>query len=223
MWKFEIPKIVICKGKSEENYIQELNKYFRNNDINNNFNFIPKSVGSGHFDKVRKKYRKEYKKNRKSKFIIWVDKDIYVRNSKREERKNAKEYEEHLKSKNPPDFYFNEFNFEDFLILHCPKYIVLQWQKVCIKNNHFDKPMIKDKYLEVFKDFWGKTEIESEDEPIWEMVRKMVKDVKCPLLADFISEKSLNRLFKNNKDEEIKFKSGFADIIYETIHPPPQK
>jgi hypothetical protein len=126
--------IIICEGsKSETAYIQELNKYFREQNIN--ITLIPKAVGTGHYTAVIRKYRYEFKENKKCKFIIWVDKDIYQKNN----QGNLKKYNE--KPYNVPDFYFNIFTFEDFLILHYPKDIVLQYQEMCKHENHFENPV----------------------------------------------------------------------------------
>ncbi|MCA6072240.1 MAG: RloB family protein [Endomicrobium sp.] len=98
--------IIICEGKSEVAYIQELNKYFREKNIS--INLVSKPVGGGHYADVVRKYKEEFKKNNEYGFRIWVDKDIYERN----EQKNWDKYNK--RPKNIPDFCFNIFNFEDF-------------------------------------------------------------------------------------------------------------
>jgi hypothetical protein len=137
--------IIICEGsKSEVAYIQKLNKYFREQNIN--ITLIPKAVETGHYTAVIKKYRYEFKKNKKCNFIIWVDKDIYQRNN----QKNLNKYTK--KPHNVPDFCFNIFNFEDFLILHYPKDSVLQHQKRCEHENHFENPLDSKKYMPLIKE-----------------------------------------------------------------------
>ena len=80
--------IVICEGKSETKYLQELNRFLRENSTENSIVFVPKTVGTGHFTEVIKKYRSERKLNKKANIEIWVDYDIYKRN----EQKNCDKY-----------------------------------------------------------------------------------------------------------------------------------
>lgn len=57
--------IVICEGKSEKKYLQELNKFLRETSVDNSIAFIPKEVGTGHYNEVVKRYRNERKLNKK--------------------------------------------------------------------------------------------------------------------------------------------------------------
>jgi hypothetical protein len=49
--------IILCEGESEIAYIQELNRYLRENECD--FIFIPKLIGSGFFTDVHKKHKEE--------------------------------------------------------------------------------------------------------------------------------------------------------------------
>lgn len=180
--------ICICEGKSEEIYLQELNKYFREKGIE--INLVPHSADTGHFKEVVKKYKNERSKNKKGNFCIWVDKDIYERN----EKKNNDSYEK--KSDSIPNFCFNYLNFEDFLVLHCRKDIVLNYQRLCKERDHFNTPMKAYIYMDLIKE-------------------NVFSDYKKGSLPnDFkISDESLNRLFSNNNDQCINFKSGFAEFL----------
>ena len=75
--------IVICEGKSETKYLQELNRFLRENSAENSIVFVPKTVWTGHFTEVVKKYRDERKLNKKANIEIWVDYDIYKRNEQK--------------------------------------------------------------------------------------------------------------------------------------------
>jgi hypothetical protein len=182
--------IIICEGeKSEPAYIEELNKYFREQNIN--ISLVSKRVGTGHFPVVAKTYRNEFQKNRKGKFYIWVDADLYKRN----DLKSADKYNKKLKT--IPDFCFNFLNFEDFLILHCSKEIVLQYQKLCENKKHFNIPLHADVYMPLIKQIPAFNDYEKKSLP-----------------NNFeISTATLENLFRNNADKDIKFKSDFADTI----------
>jgi hypothetical protein len=185
--------IVICEGESERAYLQELNEYLREQYVS----LVPKLAGTGYFNEVVRKYKEECKRNKGNKknfyeYYIWVDKDIYERN----EQKNMTKFND-LKYENIVDkFRFNIFNFEDFLMLHYSRDKILEYQKKCEKHNHFRSPMKEKEYLPLFK--------ETCDENY----------EKGSLPKGFeISEESLKRLSKNNKDESIKFKSDFVKVI----------
>lgn len=79
---------VICEGTSEENYIKEINKFFRENSIN--VSLYPINVGNGSFSQVYKKFKKVKSTNKNQEVVIWVDGDIYKRN-KNEKNNTTKE------------------------------------------------------------------------------------------------------------------------------------
>ena len=180
--------IIICEGSSEESYISELNKFFRENSIN----IILKSelVGTGGYKSVTKKYKDIHKKNNKDKIpiIIWVDKDIYLRNN----NNCMDNYKK--KAKNIPDFLFNYQNFEDFLVLHENKFILDKWIEICKKHNHFITPLHSDKYIELLKNNIF-TEYKKGDLPL------------------NINETSLQNLLDHNRDKNIPIKSDFSDFL----------
>lgn len=132
---------VVCEGDSEAAFLQEFNKYLQNKEIK--LRFIISNVGTGHYNKVKKKYNEVRKKNRHAKFIaIWVDKDIYLRN----EQGNFTKYS---KKGDIPDFRFTYMNYEDFLTLHYDKKL-RKWTEICNSKNHFRKPMHKKEYMPLF-------------------------------------------------------------------------
>jgi hypothetical protein len=187
--------IIICEGKSEDAYIQELNKYFREKNIISSISLVSKPVGGGHYAAVVRKYKEEFKKN-KSRFRIWiwVDRDIYERN----EQKNCDKYSK--RPKNIPDFCFNIFNFEDFFILHYPKDKVSNYRKLCEDKDHFKNPLHSEDYMP--------------------LIKKVIEGYKKGSLPnDFtISTEILNNLFTNNKDLQKELQNGFANELANIIY-----
>ena len=180
--------IVICEGKSENKYLQELNRFLRETTVDNSIVFIPKEVGTGHYTEVIKKYRNERKLNKKANIEIWVDYDIYKRN----EQKNYNKYES--KPKGIPNFKFNYFNFEDFLIMHFDDKVLNKWKEVCKVNDHFNEPMKSDKYLNLIKNIFLDYD-------------------KGSLTSLFVfSKRTLENLFKHNA-EQSEIKSDFAEFL----------
>ena len=116
--------IVICEGKSDEAYLIELSKFFEENDIN--VGFIPHDAGSGIRSIIEGFLREKLRKNgnKISKFILFLDKDIYLRDP----------------SKNTPSdcfkslYHFNTYCFEDFLVLHLEKSKVENWSSVSLPD-----------------------------------------------------------------------------------------
>ncbi|MCA6069767.1 MAG: RloB family protein [Endomicrobium sp.] len=185
--------IIICEGKSEVAYIQELNKYFREKNIS--INLVSKQADNGSYAAVVKKY-KEFKKNNKHGFRmwIWVDRDIYKRN----ERKNMDKYNK--KPDGVPNFCFNIFNFEDFFILHYPKDKVSNYRKLCENKDHFKNPLHSEDYMP--------------------LIKKVIEGYnKGSLPNGFeISAKTLNNLFTNNKDLQKELQNDFANELYNIIN-----
>ncbi|MCF0224647.1 MAG: hypothetical protein HUK20_10285 [Fibrobacter sp.] len=55
--------IALCEGESEFAYIQELNRFLRENE--NGFVFVPRLIGSGHYSDIYAKYKEQRKSNPK--------------------------------------------------------------------------------------------------------------------------------------------------------------
>jgi phage pi2 protein 07 len=180
---------VICEGKSEVAYIQEFRRLLRELGISSNI--LPYSVGTGHYVEVVRKYRQVCKERRKDKidsFIIWVDADVYKRN----EQKNQTKYSK--KQKYIPNFKFNTYNFEDFLVMHLPKEEVAKWEKICSDAGHFITPMHSDVYLP--------------------LLCKSILPTYCKgELPIVVCNISLTNLRANQSDSSIPFKSDFADFL----------
>ncbi len=182
--------LVVCEGKSELVYIQELNRFL--DDNNYNFTLIPKMVGCGHYTEVIRKYKKVKESNKKADIIIWVDKDTYFRNDKNDKDKYAR------KSNKIPDFYFSTQNFEDFLVLHLDTKILNDWMNICFQRNHHKIPMKKDTYLPLFQ-------------------QHLFPNYNKGNLPFEITAELLKCLFKNNKDNRVFFKCQFASFIKEKM------
>ena len=187
--------IVVCEGNSERAYIQKLNRYLRENDYP--FTFQAQSVGCGHYKEVVKKYKKEQKGNRRTEILIWVDKDIYVRN----ERNNRDQYDR--KPRGIPDFLFSCMNFEDFISLH-DTVLLSNWHQTCLDHNHFDNPMNEATYM-----------------PLWE--REIAQNYKKGSMPFSIDDEKLETLFSNLQENGIRFRCGFADYLRNLLqnHPAP--
>lgn len=178
---------VICEGKSEVAYFNELSKLLREENILQPIRFVPKVVGTGHYTNVYQKFKEEYKKNSKTSNIIFVDWDIYQRN----ERKNLENYNK--KSIKVPDFFFNHKNFEDFLALHLEEDLLNKWIDICFLNNHFEQPMVESVYLPLFKKHifpnYDKGDFPFESFTI-NMLKQAIEnnDKNLPIHSDFLSE-----------------------------------
>lgn len=144
---------IICEGKSERNYLDALNRLLREQGIGLTLRaFNPQKnveVGGGHYTLVVAQYKKFRKFNRNVQPWIWVDEDLYCRNTKN----CANLYEQ--RPKGIPPFLFNIHNFEDFLALHTPKDRVLEWLAVCRDHGHLSKPLPSDQYMDLFRDFFS--------------------------------------------------------------------
>lgn len=136
--------IVICEGKSEEAYIQNLNRLLRERD--SQIVLIAKSADTGHFAKVVKTLKREQKNNPRQHVMVWLDWDIYQRN----ENNNRTLYD--TKDRTLPDFFFSRQNFEDFLATHLPWAQLNQWLTICQQHHHFDSPLPAEAYGHLFRE-----------------------------------------------------------------------
>lgn len=181
---------VICEGTSEENYIKEINKFFRENSIN--VSLYPINVGNGSFSQVYKKFKKVKNINKNQEVVIWVDRDIYKRNDK--ERLLYQN-----KSKSVPDFKFNDYNFEDVIVLHLPEDRILEWKNICIENNHFNIPMTSEVYIPLFR-----TNIIENYE-------------KGNFPLEIFDTNTILGAIRNNNDININFHSDFLSFIQKIL------
>ncbi len=174
---------VVCEGQSENMYLQELNRFFREYRIP--LAFIPRIVGNGACKAVIGHYRSIRKFLRHEEIIIWVDLDIYMGSE-------ANNYT--VKPASIPDFLFSEMNFEDFLMLHMNPQQVLRWQTIADAHDHFRHPMPASVYLPVYKTV------------CFHHYRKGRMPFK-------LNAQTLKQLFINLHNRKIHFKNGFGSFL----------
>lgn len=185
--------IVVCEGSSEFAYLNELNRFLR--ELGQTKMFIPKTVGTGDYYAVLKKYREVKKHNLKNHIAIWVDYDRYCR----DDNHNRMEYTKRNISK-IPTFLFNHHSFEDFFVMHYDDNVVSRWQTICQAQNHFMNPL--------------KSEIAES------LLRKNIFPdyAKSSLLSDFVIGKdSLGNLFRHQQSQTCRFKSDFAAFLMKEL------
>lgn len=181
--------IIFCEGESEYAYIQELNRFLRENEYG--FAFVPKVIGTGVYSEVLAKYKEEHKDNPRTLLRIMLDDDIYVRNDNDRERENS------VKLSGSPIrelFLFNVHNFEDFMVMHCDDEVLNRWLTTCVAENHQKVPMHSVKYMPLIQCFFPGYEKGS-----------------CPLSP--IRKDMLDNLFNHNDAAAIFLKSGFATFL----------
>lgn len=174
---------VVCEGQSEQMYLQELNRFFREHRIP--LAFIPRTVGNGACKAVVGHYRSVRKFLRYEEIIIWVDRDIYMSSE-------ANNYA--AKPPSIPDFLFSEMNFEDFLMLHMNPQRVFKWQAVAGAHDHFRHPLPASVYLPVYK------------ATCFHHYRKGRMPFK-------LNAQTLGQLFHNLHNKKIRFKNGFGSFL----------
>ena len=179
--------VVICEGSSENVYLQELNRFFREHRIP--LAFASKIIGSGVYKAAVNRYRDARREMKNAEIVIWVDRDIYMNSQK-------KLYEN--KPDTVPDFLFSRMNFEDFLALHMDRKTLMRWQAVCEEHDHFSEPMCSGIYLPLYK------------VACFPHYRKG----KLPFR---INDESLSRLFANQKRRQVRFRCDFGTFLEERM------
>ena len=152
---------ILVEGHTEENYIQRLNSFLRENEYDFIFEsanldgcFPKKSElinGEKTYSRIKNKASELAKKYKKGgKLIILLDDDIFKR-----KQLNKSILEKEIKTLNSKNknfiFCYSYENFEDFLIMHLDDDKFQEWHNVCIKNNHFTNPMTANIYEEEIK------------------------------------------------------------------------
>jgi hypothetical protein len=187
---------VICEGNSEENYIRELNKFFRENSVNCSFEpynlkgIIPKT-----FSKIKEIYGKvlNEKINRSEEIIFWIDDDVF----KREElnKQKIRECFNRLQGGNRVRFCYNYENFEDWLAMHLEEEAFLSYYDECNQRGHFEKPMSKKEY-----------------EPLIKKVMSFYEKSKLPNEFE-LNKNTLETALARNFSKKYKSKCDLAEII----------
>jgi len=139
--------IIICEGDSEVAYLRQLQRFLDSENDKRPLAFFPKSAENGCFKSVMRTWRKVKEiirwRKKKPRCAIWVDYDLYYRNTGWCMTKYRRSRFKAL--------YFSFYNFEDFLILHYPDDTVKRWKTLFAPTRHFKKPLHSDEHLRQFK------------------------------------------------------------------------
>ena len=182
--------IIVCEGASEKAYLQELNRYLDEKDYF--FTFVAKPINNGHYKPATIKYKSVKTENPKDDIHIWVDKDTYIRNDEGDGNKYNN------KPKTIPDFLFSYNNFEDFLTLHLTNDKLNKWNEICRDKSHFENPMHAVTYEPLYK----------------ENIIGKYKKGEMPFKID---DEHIERLLKNQENQNIYFKSDFTTLLKKLI------
>lgn len=191
---------IIVEGPSERAYMQRLMSFLESDmplDVDgysSRLVFYPtvtnNRIGGGSYNLVYRTYREVSPRNLRTPLMIWVDRDIYVRNSNRSERASAAGY---ANKGTLPDFYFSVMNFEDFLALHFESELFNRWKESLNQNQHFAVPLHGDDYDALWR-------------PVWKDFLDVHSEVgqgaykKGSLPEGFVSLASLRNLCENVRD-----------------------
>lgn len=205
------PIYFICEGRSENNYLNLLNKFFDENNINyifqyNNVNLEGVFPNKGDleantcYSKMIKFFKEKFAQNiRSGTFVFWLDDDVFKR---KEINKSSLEkiITEKFSSKNKEiRFIYSYENFEDFLVMHLDDDKINKWQNICEKCNHFKNPMKAKIYEEKF--------------------REIFPNYQKHILPDkiVIDNSKMKLLYDRQQNSQIKFKCDLIDFIRNKI------
>lgn len=191
---------LICEGPSEWTYLQRLSAFLVDKLPPMADGFTPRlfffptvtndKIGGGSFNLVQRTYRKVCPQNKRLPLRIWVDCDIYIRNSNAGERANAEGY---AQKKTMPDFNFMVMNFEDFVAMHFPDEIFEAWKDEMQNAGHFMAPLHSIDYEQPFKRIWQRY-VQSPESSRGGAYKK------GSLPEDFVSEESLKNMIRHCQD-----------------------
>lgn len=183
---------VICEGKSEFAYLQELNRYCREEEIGLIFNGEIASGGTPHLLNTALRRIRMRLQGRVRAYAM-LDKDIY-------QRQQAKVTD----IAKGITCMFNVWCFEDFLVLHASRDKVRLWDKMCRETGHYNTPL---------------TGVTIENK-LRHLVYPGYKKGFLPKSMR-IDETSLQNLFTNNENPEICMHSDFAVFLKEMFEKGP--
>ena len=143
--------IVVCEGESEWAYLQRLQGFLDDQELplgafETPLQFIAPERGivkSGSFGKLKSRFLKTQRYNKRSAIAIWSDFDLYHRN----DNKCAEQYA--AKPAGIPDFHFSFHNFEDFFALHFDGEALEEWLRYGSPRGrrHFTYPLHARDYV----------------------------------------------------------------------------
>ena len=185
--------IVIAEGQSEIAYLSELNRFLREEETG--WVFYPVKAVNGQYREVRKTYNQVWKKNRKARIEILVDRDIYIREP------NERDDYRQRKNDDLPYFRFSYMNFEDFLIMHLGPERAKRWCSIASEHGHNVIPLAAKEYLALMHSsgVWGRTHY---------------RKGTMPFEIDYAR---LRNLIRNDSDRSLFIHSDFTDVIIEVI------
>lgn len=183
---------IICEGKSESDYLNIVNRYFRDNNIGKQI--IIKTLTGNTDIKNLKNYIKEFSKSKPDAIYVWLDKDILY-NTKQNIITNIETINKNRKQANI-DIKYSYMNFEDFLSMHFEKECK-DLQNILEKEQHFTNPLNSKAYLEIFKDYF--------------------KEYKKGDLSTILKEITSNNILMvktNQNDNKCKFKCDIIELLF---------
>ena len=184
---------IICEGKSENNYLNIINRYFRDNNICKQI--IIKTLTGNTDIKNLKNYIKEFSKSKPDAIYVWLDKDILLYNDKQSIITNIEAINK-KRNKAKIDIKYSYMNFEDFLSMHFKKECK-DLQNILEKKQHFTKPLNSEEYLKIFKEIF--------------------KEYKKGDLSTILKEITSNDILMvktNQNDNKCKFKCDIIELLF---------
>lgn len=185
--------IIIAEGRSEKAYLEELNRFLREEEID--YVFYPVIASGGEYSEVRRVYKDTAKNNRNCRIEILVDRDIYIRDEKNIAAYRKREHD------GLPRFLFSYMNFEDFLVLHLKKEKVREWNKIISERGHNIIPLTAKEYIPLIHEssIFGS---------------KHYKKGNVPFE---ITWTRLFNLIRNDRNEGFFMHSDFTDLLYSIL------
>ncbi len=185
--------IIIVEGQSEIAYLSELNRFFREEEID--CVFYPVKAVNGIYREVRKTYRETRRRNRNARIEILVDRDIYIRDIVEIQDYSGREKD------GLPRFRFAYMNHEDYLIMHQSPGKARRWNKLMKDAGHDVVPLTAKKYMAIIH-----------SSHIWSGMHYKKGEVPFE-----ITQKRLENLFRNDSDSEIFMHSDLTDLLVEIL------
>lgn len=189
--------LAICEGSSEFAYVQELNRFLNENGLDLVFSAV--DAGGGGFDNIRSLCRKRRIRPESRAFVL-ADRDLYFDETTLNGRRYAQGKDK------LPKFFFQYFNFEDFLLMHYPHEIVEAWKAAVALKGHFVVPLKSVEYENVFADFVRSHESELQ----------FGGDYRKGDLPFALSEEKMRNLLANNSNQSLP-RSDFAAFLQQEI------
>ena len=184
---------IICEGKSENNYLTIINRYFRDNNIDKQI--IIKTLAGNNDIKNLKTYIKEFSKSKPDAIYVWLDKDILYNDKQKNIITNIEIINKNRKQAKI-DIKYNYMNFEDFLSMHFKKECK-DLQNKLETQQHFTKPLNSEEYLKIFKGIF--------------------KGYKKGDLSKILKEITSNNILMvktNQNDNKCKFKCDIIELLF---------